>query len=301
MKFIDVSSNNNFARISDSYSIIARGLDGVIIKATQGTSYRNPYMSTDWANFRTFVANIAFYHYVENCSAEEIDYFYNNIVGKSYSFVMVDIEDAAIDTLANSAAMFDALNTHFPNNYCVYISQAYLAELRKYYNGPVIVADWENENAADALAQNEGAIGVQWTDALIIMRVPFDGYDIFSIPEKASDTVSNTSTDVIDNIGATPANETVTGDVPSGGATELVTEFVKWTADENGDAWVEVSIDVNHIVSVILQGPYPPTDGYWKTPKVSMQERSEGAGKTCITFIECNPNSEFSFWLKYFK
>lgn len=57
--------------------------------------------------------------------------------------------------------------------------------------------------------------------------------------------------------------------------------------DGQGRGWVEVDVPADRIVSMVVNGPYPPVDGYWEVPVLARQDRG---GKTIISVTEGAPN-----------
>ena len=295
-KFIDISSNNNFPRTLDNYKAIANGVNGVIVKVSQGSSYANPFAEQDITTFQSLNTQVAIYHYVDFFTTLDSDNCIANAKKFSnYEFLMLDVESAtAFQSIANIPGYISTLEGLLPTvEIVVYCSYSKLVSIRTYYQGKVIIADWESETTADDLALNTpNCIGVQYTNKANVDNFIFDEYDIFSIPN----VVSGDST-VPDNVivGSELANNEVASQTLS-----LMTELVKWSVDNSGNGWIGVNIPYTNIISVIAQGSYPPVDGYWKLPKIGIQERVIDNFQTCISISEANPNSEVLLFIKYF-
>lgn len=60
MTVIDISSNNS---VPDFHAVKAAGVEGVIIKATEGLSYTNPRFVHDWALAHAAGLRVGSYHY----------------------------------------------------------------------------------------------------------------------------------------------------------------------------------------------------------------------------------------------
>lgn len=58
--------------------------------------------------------------------------------------------------------------------------------------------------------------------------------------------------------------------------------------DGQGRGWVELDVPAAAVVSLVVNGPYPPVDGYWELPIVARQARGD---KTVVTLSEGQPNS----------
>ncbi len=65
--------------------------------------------------------------------------------------------------------------------------------------------------------------------------------------------------------------------------------------DGQGRGWVELDVPAAKVVSIVVNGPYPPVDGYWELPTVARQDRG---GKTIVTITEALPNQplQLSVW-----
>lgn len=56
--------------------------------------------------------------------------------------------------------------------------------------------------------------------------------------------------------------------------------------DGQGRGWVELDLPADRVVSIVVNGPYPPVDGYWELPAVARQDRG---GKTIVALTEGSP------------
>lgn len=65
--------------------------------------------------------------------------------------------------------------------------------------------------------------------------------------------------------------------------------------DGQGRGWVELDLPPDRVVSILVNGPYPPVDGYWELPAVARQDRG---GKTIVTLTEGLPQEpiRLSVW-----
>ncbi len=92
LKGIDISNNNgniNFNKVKVS------GVECVYIKATEGTTYRDGYLDTNYSNAHYAGLKIGFYHFLVGTSAPEsqANNFYNSIKDKLSDLIpMLDIE-----------------------------------------------------------------------------------------------------------------------------------------------------------------------------------------------------------------
>lgn len=81
MDVVDVSSNNGNISVASFKKMHQYGVDAVIVKLTEATSYRNPYAATQIANAKAAGLKIGAYHYswyTSSSSAKsEAKYFTN--------------------------------------------------------------------------------------------------------------------------------------------------------------------------------------------------------------------------------
>lgn len=101
--FIDISSHNGIISVAEFNSLKQQGIQGVVVKLTEGTSYINPYASSQIANARAAGIKVSAYHYAHYTSAvgaqEEARYFANaaRSFGLEASTVMVnDMEESSM-------------------------------------------------------------------------------------------------------------------------------------------------------------------------------------------------------------
>lgn len=327
MKFIDISSNNNFIRTKNSYQVIADAIDGVIEKVSQGSEYTFTQSHNDLVEFSSLGKKTAIYHYVNQFDNLEAANFASNIVqnsiGIDLEFCMIDIETiSAFKSLTKESLDSFVADLKFSlDNIVLYYSYSMHDIVSKVWSGKVIIADWTNELEAENSAKNiPNCIGVQYTDKANINGYIFDEYDIFdSVVDSASEDqnsseapnipVTDPSIDNSTVATSTTENTSVTEQAATLGELTTVdidtTKVLKFStyelnSDSSGNAWISVNIPFNNIMNVIAQGSFPPIDGYWNIPKIAMQERITGSGVTCITFNELKPNSTFRFFITYY-
>ena len=90
MKGIDVS--NNLGNI-DFNAVKNSGVEVVYIKATEGKSYKDPYLIQNYQRAKQAGLKVGFYHYSWNHGAEGARWFYNTIKDLSYDCKLaLDIE-----------------------------------------------------------------------------------------------------------------------------------------------------------------------------------------------------------------
>lgn len=94
--FIDISSHNGVISVSEFLSLKSQGITGVVVKLTEGTSYTNPYASSQISNAQAAGLKVSAYHYSHyEAAAEakaEAQYFVSvaKSLGLSSSTVMVN-------------------------------------------------------------------------------------------------------------------------------------------------------------------------------------------------------------------
>ncbi|MBO4107317.1 GBS Bsp-like repeat-containing protein [Streptococcus suis] len=67
--FIDVSSHNNYLSVEDYQKLSANGVAGVVVKLTEGTSYKNPFAQSQVSNALAAGLKVSVYHYSHFTSA----------------------------------------------------------------------------------------------------------------------------------------------------------------------------------------------------------------------------------------
>lgn len=112
--FIDISSHNGVISVSEFLSLKSQGITGVVVKLTEGTSYTNPYTSSQISNAQAAGLKVSAYHYSHYETAAEAkaeaQYFVSvaKSLGLSSSTVMVnDMESSEMlngDINANTQA-----------------------------------------------------------------------------------------------------------------------------------------------------------------------------------------------------
>ena len=113
LKGIDVSNHNgniNFNKVK------LDGVEAVYIKATEGTTYRDSYLDTNYSNAHYVGLKTGFYHFLVGTSAPETQAtnFYNAIKDKTSDLIpMLDIEsnfDGLMDYALRFIAKFKELS-----------------------------------------------------------------------------------------------------------------------------------------------------------------------------------------------
>ena len=184
--FIDVSSHNGLLTVEHYRTMKSYGVTGVVVKLTEGLSYRNPYAASQIKNAQAAGLIVSAYHYTwftsEEQAGQEANYFvrFANELGLPKSTLMVnDIEDPKIkyekvDHTANSLAFQTKLNQSGYNNVNHYIGLHWMNEGRidvnKLGKQSVWVAAYPYNPTAVQLHTDLGAW--QWTSSMTFPKVP---------------------------------------------------------------------------------------------------------------------------------
>ncbi|MDH6365187.1 GH25 family lysozyme M1 (1,4-beta-N-acetylmuramidase) [Enterococcus sp. PF1-24] len=152
--FIDVSSHNGNISVADYQKMMAYGVTGVIVKATEGTSYRNPNAGSQVNNALQAGLKVSVYHYAHYTSGEaanaEAEYFANYVaeLGLPKTVNMVDDIEEGVMKNANlnptTAAFTSRLNQLGYNNVYYYTSLSWLNQSS--YSGPFSVDQFGAKN-----------------------------------------------------------------------------------------------------------------------------------------------------------
>ncbi|WP_368252419.1 GH25 family lysozyme, partial [Enterococcus sp. 2201sp1_2201st1_B8_2201SCRN_220225] len=137
--FIDVSSHNGTISVATYKEMMKFGITGVVVKATEGTSYKNDYyFPSQVRNALAAGLKVSVYHYAHYTSASqavaEANYFVNYVssmnLGKSINMV-IDIEESKMangSLSANTVAFKNRLNALGYSNVLYYCSGSWLTE-----------------------------------------------------------------------------------------------------------------------------------------------------------------------------
>jgi GH25 family lysozyme M1 (1,4-beta-N-acetylmuramidase) len=141
-KIIDVSSNNHPATKPITWRAVkAAGIAGVIIKASQGTTYANPWFARDLAGATNAGLPVLAYHFAAwGQPAAEAAYF-EGVAGKGVAAVL-DIETSTNVDWAN--AFLSVLNRGFTKQ-MVYGSASSLSGIYGNLHGTIWVAAYQSD------------------------------------------------------------------------------------------------------------------------------------------------------------
>ncbi|WP_278558953.1 GBS Bsp-like repeat-containing protein [Streptococcus constellatus] len=153
--FVDVSSHNGYISKEDYQRLAEKGVSGVVVKLTEGTSYKNPYAISQAQNAQAAgmqVSAYAFSHYTNEAEARaEARYFAEEArrLNLPSSTVMVnDIEDS--DMLSNintsTQAWADEMRRMGFSNLMYYTSASWLDRNNLRTKGPIQTERFGLEN-----------------------------------------------------------------------------------------------------------------------------------------------------------
>lgn len=138
---VDISSYQQSLTISDYKKMMAQGVKAVVIKATEGTSYQNPYLKEQAKNAYSAGLSVNFYHFAHFLNTSEArneaQYFATTVkkITNNKNGVMVnDVESPEIAT--------NALG------YNVKLNKVFVEELKKsgfYKTDTYTMASWFNQ------------------------------------------------------------------------------------------------------------------------------------------------------------
>jgi N-acetylmuramoyl-L-alanine amidase len=142
--FIDVSSHNQTITVEQYKMMRTYGVTGVVVKLTEGTSYFNPYASSQIQNAKAAGMNVSVYHYSHYTSIAgakaEAEYFAKktNDLGLSKSTVMIsDIEEGVMNNSSlntNTESFKSYLNSLGYSKVGYYMSRSWLDVAGGHFN-----------------------------------------------------------------------------------------------------------------------------------------------------------------------
>ncbi|MGT2819212.1 GBS Bsp-like repeat-containing protein [Streptococcus intermedius] len=153
--FVDVSSHNGYISKEDYQRLAEKGVSGVVVKLTEGTSYKNPYAASQIQNAQAAgmqVSAYAFSHYTNEVEARaEARYFAEEArrLNLPSSTVMVnDIEDSNMLSNINTTtqAWADEMRRMGFSNLMYYTSASWLDRNNLRTKGPIQTERFGLEN-----------------------------------------------------------------------------------------------------------------------------------------------------------
>ena len=153
--FVDVSSHNGHISKEDYQHLAEKGVNGIVVKLTEGTSYKNPYAASQTHNAQAAgmqVSAYAFSHYTNEAEARaEARYFAEEArrLNLPSSTVMVnDIEDSDIrpNINATTQAWADEMRRMGFSNLMYYTSASWLDRNNLRTKGPIQTEQFSLEN-----------------------------------------------------------------------------------------------------------------------------------------------------------
>ena len=153
--FVDVSSHNGHISKEDYQHLAEKGVNGIVVKLTEGTSYKNPYAASQTHNAQAVgmqVSAYAFSHYTNEAEARaEARYFAEEArrLNLPSSTVMVnDIEDSDMrpNINATTQAWADEMRRMGFSNLMYYTSASWLDRNNLRTKGPIQTEKFGLEN-----------------------------------------------------------------------------------------------------------------------------------------------------------
>ena len=153
--FVDVSSHNGSISVNDYRTLANKGVGGVVVKLTEGTTYRNPYAGEQARNAQLAglqVSAYAFSHYTsEEQARAEARHFISearNLNLPKNTVMVNDMEDAKMkDNInRNTLAWADEMRKNGYTNLMYYASASWIDENNLRGKGPVKTAQFGLEN-----------------------------------------------------------------------------------------------------------------------------------------------------------
>ena len=147
--FVDVSSHNGYISVEDYRQLASKGVGGVVVKLTEGTTYTNPFAESQVKNAQAAglqVSTYAFSHYTSDEEARaEARYYaaFANRLGLPKNTVMVnDMEDPKMQNGINqhTQAWAEEMRKHGYKNLMYYTSASWVNQNNLRQKGPVNTA-----------------------------------------------------------------------------------------------------------------------------------------------------------------
>ncbi|MGT2641349.1 GBS Bsp-like repeat-containing protein, partial [Streptococcus sinensis] len=147
--FVDVSSHNGYISVEDYRQLASKGVGGVVVKLTEGTTYTNPFAESQVKNAQAAglqVSTYAFSHYTSDEEARaEARYYaaFANRLGLPKNTVMVnDMEDPKMQNGINqhTQAWAEEMRKHGYKNLMYYTSASWVDQNNLRQKGPVNTA-----------------------------------------------------------------------------------------------------------------------------------------------------------------
>ena len=296
-------------------NIDTTGIDGFIVKLSQGTNYTNPDAIAQIQLVKKAGCKVAFYHFLNTYSWSEITYaesVYTDIVGATGvtpEFYAWDIETVqAVDSIPTGGPL---LTTSFGPSLCVYTNQSLLRQvthklsslpiwlaLPQYVPPAEIAADVaseESQNNVDILAVQDGQsnnVDQDYVDSQKLTPAATQtgtGALLPPVPDPPNATV---------DVTPVPPN-TIEPSVTENGNIRYQITAISHASDSAGSGWVGVNIPMELIMSILPRGPYPPENGYTKIPTFALQARNiSGTNtQTVITWTNSESNQQCQFFI----
>lgn len=257
---LDISSNNHPTGKPITWAAVAAApatVLGVAIKATQGTTYTNPFYAADAAGAQAHGIPVVAYHYAAFTTAAAEAAHFRYVAGPRAR--VLDVETSA------NAAWMDAFWTALGNPDTQDLTYGSASTLPRTLKSELWPADYSSNPGVGALWQAG--------DNLVVAGIP--------VPTDYSVVLTHAEFATVFGLAS----------APSGGTMQVVP--VPFPTDANGRGWTLTSIPWASFRGATGQGSYPPADGYW-VGRVGAQERT---GKVCLTAMDGPANGTITVFV----
>ena len=153
--FVDVSSHNGSISVNDYRTLANKEVGGVVVKLTEGTTYRNPYAGEQARNAQLAGLQVSAYTFSHYTSEEQARAEARHFISEARNLnlpkntVMVnDMEDAKMkdNSNRNTLAWADEMRKNGYTNLMYYTSASWIDENNLRGKGPVKTAQFGLEN-----------------------------------------------------------------------------------------------------------------------------------------------------------
>jgi hypothetical protein len=244
---LDISSYQHPTGKPITYAAVAATpvhVIGVVVKATEGTSYVNPYYATDVAGFEGVGIPVIAYHFADFTTARAEAAHFLSVAGD---------KARVLDSETNTTATWQ--NTFLAAINATAAKELDYGSASTLPNGRIRCALW----VAD-YSSNPG-FGEAWQagDNLTVAGIPaLVDYSVWFGTAGALATLFSTSLPTPAPAPVEPVSSVVT---------------VRFPTDAHGNGWAETTIPWGSFRAATAQGSYPPVDGYW-VGRAGAQERT---------------------------
>ena len=240
---IDVSSYQSWMTQDDYSKLKSLGVKSVIVKVTEGQTYKNPYASTQVAYAKNAGMNIDVYHFVRFKNSTEAVEEANNVIAEMKSLnlakntlIFADVEDTTLGSSvgSNLQTFWNTLQSSGYSNHGVYTYKYYYARdqvVNTVGKARTWIAEYPYHPSSSNLQDQEyGAWQFSSTATFkgnsVDVSIDYGGL----LSNTAATTSSSTTT--VPTVIATPTEKTTTTTESSSSTTTKVTGF-QYIASQN--------------------------------------------------------------------